>query len=107
MSASSNHNRRIDDVLQTLGVSDGVIAWWQSQGLGTCSDLQVVAEHFLPPCDTFVVVWRQMQRKPVTMVAQIVEVMKEFKPKVEPRRRTFRCLATLQLAKQGGPIAVL
>ena len=103
MSASSNHNRRVVDVLQTLGVSEAAIAWWQSQGLETCSDLQVVAEHLLPQCDTFVVFWLQMRRKPVTVIAQIVEVMREFNLRWSPEKEP----SSLQQAKRGVPPAVL
>ena len=41
------------------------------------------------------------------MVAQIVDVMKEFKPKVEPRKSTFSIWQPSNRAKRNGPPAVL
>ena len=69
--------------------------------------VQFVAKHLLPPCDTLVVFWRQMQGEPVTMVAQIVEVVMVFKPEVEPRKRTFSIWQPSKRAKRNGPSAVL
>ena len=101
------HDRSIVDILQTLGASDAAITRCESQGLETCSDLQFVAEHLLLQCGTLVVVWYQMQEKRVTMVVQIVEVMKEFQPEVESRKRTFSIWQPRKRAKQNGLPAIL
>ena len=52
-------------------------------------------------------VWHQMQGKHVTMVGQIVEVMKESKPEVESRKRTVSIWQPFKRAKQNGLPAIL
>ena len=91
MSAVDNCDSHIAGILQELGAAEQAISWCRDQGLESCSDLQFVAETHLPPCVVTQELWREMQGRPVTMVADIVAVMKTTAPDLraqnEPMKR--------------------
>ena len=87
MECSSNADAALVPSLRSIGCADEAIQWCEDQGLESCSDLQLVAENFLPMDTSLRQFWAKVRGKPVTLVADIVAVKRETQHKVEVKRK--------------------
>ena len=72
--SSSSH---VAEFLCSHGASDVAMEWCSTQGITACSDLQFVAECYLPRCAVLLALWSHLQGRPTSCVADIVQVLKE------------------------------
>ena len=70
-------NSHVAEFLRSHGASDEAMEWCSTQGITACSDLQFVAECYLPRCAVLLALWSHLQGRPTSCVADIVQVLKE------------------------------
>ena len=84
MNIAINRDGPIAEALQSFSASEADVHWCSENGLESCSDLQFIAEHFLPDGAAIRALWCKLQGRPTMMVDVVVEALKVEKLAAHP-----------------------